>query len=246
MSEVAFKQNQRAQEKAKLTRQDGKDFQQSRIDDFETTLKILKLSKERMTIRAPFDGQIADFYVWPGQLVVFGTVVAKLISSSRTVEAKISEENSAGIQVGQKAKVTFLPYSIWQFDAKVTKILPTSDPETQRRIVHLEVTIEPEKLRPGINGEVSITIDSHPSQTLVPRRALSGKTLLVVKDGRVQLRKVKTGFESLSAVEITEGVAHGELVIVDQLDLFHDGDRVKTKIDDPEWKDAPTAAGRAN
>ena len=113
--------------------------------------------------------------------------------------------------------------------------------------MHLNVhDIEAEKLRPGINGEISITIDSHPSQTLVPRRALSGKTLLVVTDGRVQLRKVKIGFESLSAVEIIEGVAHGELVIVDQLDLFHDGDRVKTKIDDPEWKDAPTAAGRAN
>jgi RND family efflux transporter MFP subunit len=246
MSEAAFTQNQRAQERAKLSRQDVKNDQQSKNDAYENELKIWKLSKERMTIRAPFDGQIADFYVWPGQLVGNGTVVAKLISLSRTVEAKISEENSAGIQVGQKATVTFLPYGIWQYDAKVTKILPTSDPETQRRIVHLEVTIEPEKLSPGINGEVSITIDSHPSQTLVPRRALSGKTLLVVKDGRVQLRKVKTGFESLSAVEIIEGVAHGELVIVDQLDLFHDGDRVKTKINDPEWKDAPTAAGGAN
>jgi hypothetical protein len=171
--------------------------------------------------------------------------VAKLISSSRMVEAKISEENSAGIKVGQKALVTFLPYGIFQYDAKVTKILPTSDSETQRRIMHLEVTIEPEKLRPGINGEVSITIAERPSQTLVPKRALAGQTLLVVKDGRVQLRKVKTGFESLSAVEIIEGVAHGELVIVDQLDLFHDGDRVKTKIDDPQWKDAPTAAGGA-
>ena len=112
MSEAEFKQSQRAQERAKLTRQDVKDAQQSRNDDFENALKILKLSKERMTIRAPFDGQIANFDVWPGQLVGNGTVVAKLISSSRTVEAKISEENSAGIQVGQKAMVTFLPRGI--------------------------------------------------------------------------------------------------------------------------------------
>jgi len=246
MSEADFTREQRLQAKKKLDHQDVKNAQQNKKEYFENLLQVLGRKKEKMTLLTPFDGQIADFYVWPGQLIGDGTVVAKLISSSRTVEAKISEENSAGIKVGQKATVTFLPYGIWQYEAKVTKILPTSDPETQRRIVHLEVTIEPEKLRPGINGEVSITIDSHPSQTLVPRRALSGKTLLVVTDGRVQLRKVKIGFESLSAVEIIEGVAHGELVIVDQLDLFHDGDRVKTKIDDPEWKDAPTAAGRAN
>jgi multidrug efflux pump subunit AcrA (membrane-fusion protein) len=70
---------------------------------------------------------------------------------------------------------------------------------------------------------------------------------LVVQDGRVQQRRVEVGFESLTGVEIVKGVAHGELVIVDQLDLFHDGDRVKTKMDDnPKWKDAPVTAGGAN
>jgi len=247
-SDAEFTQQQRAQAKKELERQDTKNAQQNQKESFENSLKVLGRKKEKMTIRAPFDGQIADFYVWPGQLIGDGTVVAKLISLSRTVEAKISEESSADVRVGQKAEVTFLPYSIWKYHARVTKILPTSDPETQRRIVHLDVyDIEPEKLRPGINGEISITIDSHPSQTLVPRRALAGNTLWVVKDGRVQLRKVEIGFDSLTAVEIVKGVAHGELVIVDQLNLFHDGDWVKVQLaDDPKWKETPAAGGGAN
>jgi RND family efflux transporter MFP subunit len=243
-SEAEFVRDQRERAKKKLERQDLKNAQQNQKESYENQLKVLGRSKDKMTIRAPFDGQIADFYVWPGQLIGNGTVVAKLISLSRTVEAKISEEKSAGVKVGQKATVTFLPYGIFQFNAKVTKILPTSDPETQRRIVHLDVEIEPEKLRPGINGEISITIDSHPSRTLVPTRALLGNTLLVVKDGRVQQRTVEVGFDSLTAVEIVKGVAHGELVIVDQRDLFHDGERVKTKIEEnPKWQDAPVAGG---
>jgi hypothetical protein len=37
------------------------------------------------------------------------------------------------------------------------------------------------------------------------------------------------------------------LVIVDQLSLFHDGDRVKVQLaDDPKWQEAPAAAGGAN
>jgi RND family efflux transporter MFP subunit len=247
MSEAEFIREQRAQARTKLEHQDTKNTQQNQKESYENQLKVLGRRKEKMTLRAPFDGQIADFYVWPGQLIGDGTVVAKLISLSRTVEAKISEENSAGVRVGQKASVTFLPYGIWQYDAKVTKILPTSDPETQRRIVHLDVNIEPEKLRPGINGEISITIDSHPARTMVPRRALSGRTVLVVKDGRVQQRRVEIGFESLNAVEILKGVEHGEMVIVDQLDLFHDGDRVKVQLaDDPKWKDAPATTAAAN
>jgi len=243
-SEAEFVRDQRDRAKKKLDRQDTKNAQQNQKESYENQLKVHGRSKDKMTIRAPFDGQIADFYVWPGQLIGNGTVVAKLISLSRTVEAKISEEKSAGVKVGQKATVTFLPYGIFQFNAKVTKILPTSDPETQRRIVHLDVEIEPEKLRPGINGEISITIDSHPSRTLVPTRALLGNTLLVVKDGRVQQRTVEVGFDSLTAVEIVKGVAHGELVIVDQRDLFHDGERVKTKMEEnPKWQDAPVSGG---
>jgi multidrug efflux pump subunit AcrA (membrane-fusion protein) len=150
-SEAEFVRDQRDRAKKKLDRQDTKNAQQNQKESYENQLKVHGRSKDKMTIRAPFDGQIADFYVWPGQLIGNGTVVAKLISLSRTVEAKISEEKSAGVKVGQKATVTFLPYGIFQFNAKVTKILPTSDPETQRRIVHLDVEIEPEKLRPGIN-----------------------------------------------------------------------------------------------
>jgi RND family efflux transporter MFP subunit len=246
MAEADHIRAQRELAKAKLARQDLKNEQQNKKEAFENQLQALVRKKEKMTIYAPFDGQIADFSVWPGQLIGNGTVVANLISLSRTVEARISEENSAGVKGGQKASVTFLPYGIWQYDATVTNILPTSDPETQRRIVHLDVTIEPEKLRPGINGEVSITIAQHPSQTLVPLRALAlaENTLLVVTNGRVQFRKVEVGFKSLNAVEIVKGVAHGELVIVDQLTAFHDGDRVKVKIDDnPKWKDAPAAGG---
>ena len=123
--------------------------------------------------------------------------------------------------------VRFLPYGAWVYNGKVTKVLPTADPETQRHLVDLVVTdIEPEKLIPGITGEVSIEVGRHPAKSIIPRRALLNENVYVVKNGKVELRPVKKGFVWLTGVEITEGLEPGDLVIVEDLDSFHDGDSV--------------------
>jgi RND family efflux transporter MFP subunit len=197
---------------------------------FENTLKVKRRQLEKMTITAPFDGVVSAVFARPGDLISSGTPIAVLIATSRTVEAKISEENFSGIKEGQKASVRFLGYGDWLYDAVVTKILPTADPDTQRYIVHLDVKIEPEKLIPGITGEVSIIVAERSGQALVPRRALFGSSLYVVDGGRVRLRTVEVGYVSLTFAEVIKGVKEGEQVIVEQLDSFRDGDRVRTEL----------------
>jgi RND family efflux transporter MFP subunit len=197
---------------------------------YENTLKVKRRELEKMTIVAPFDGTVSQVFARPGDLISSGAPIAVLISTSRTVEAKISEENFSGIEEKQKASVRFLGYGDWHYEAVVTKILPTADPATQRYIVHLDVKIEPEKLIPGITGEVTITVGERQSKANIPRRALFGDNVYVVEDGRVTLRKVKTGFVSLTMVEVLEGLKAGEQVIVDQLDLFRDGQRVRAEV----------------
>lgn len=207
------------------------------LQNQENGLRSKQRQLEKMSIRAPFDGIVTQVYVHEGDLIGTGAAVGRMLTIGRLVEARLSEENIAGVRVGQKAYVSFLPYDIQQFDAKVTKVMSSADPETQRYPVHLSVEIDPAKLVPGITGEVSIIIAERPSKTIVPRRALFGDNLYIVKDGVVELRTVKTGFVSMTAVEILEGVANGEWVIVDQLDQFHEGKRVRAKlVDDPRWR----------
>jgi RND family efflux transporter MFP subunit len=184
-----------------------------------------------MTIIAPFDGVISAVgAARPGDLIGPNWPLAKIISASRTVEAKISEENFADLRIGQRASVRFLPYGAALFEANIVKILPTSDPETQRYIVHLDVKIAPDQLVPGITGEVSIVVGERMAKANVPRRALFGNNLYVVKDGRVELRQVEVGFTSLTTVEVLNGVAEGDEVIIDEIDRFRNGDRVRARL----------------
>lgn len=201
------------------------------IDGYENTLRVKQRQLEKMTIAAPFDGIISEVgAARPGDLIGSNWPLAKLISASRTVEAKISEENFADLRIGQRSRVRFLPYGGELFEGVITKILPTSDPETQRYIVHLDVKIEPERLVPGITGEVTIVVGERQAKTNIPRRALFGNNVYLVNNGRVELRQVEVGYTSLTTVEILAGLEEGDQVIIDELDRFRNGDRVRPRL----------------
>lgn len=200
------------------------------LSTYENTLEVKRRQLQKMTIVAPFDGTVSEVLARPGDLIGAGAPVAILITVASTVEGKISEENFAGVQVGQKAQVRFLGYGDQQYDAVVAKILPTADPATQRYIVHLDVAIEPAKLVPGITGELTIVVGERDAEAIIPRRALFGNHVYVVENGRVQLRNVQTGYVSLTSVEVLEGLNTGDRVIVDDLDRFRDGDRVRVEL----------------
>jgi hypothetical protein len=62
---------------------------------------------------------------------------------------------------------------------------------------------------------------------VVPRRALVGNYLYVVKNGRVEIRKVKVGYTWLTGAEVIEGVEVGEDLVLENQDTLHDGERVR-------------------
>ncbi|MEI7553484.1 MAG: efflux RND transporter periplasmic adaptor subunit [Verrucomicrobiota bacterium] len=200
------------------------------IANFQNTLKVKRRQRDKMTITAPFDGVVSLVYARPGDLINPNVPIATLITTSRAVEAKISQENFADIRLGLKATVRFLGRENDTYEATVVKILPTADAETQRYPILIEVKCPPEVLVPGLTGEVNVIVGSRDAQALIPRRALFGTNVYVVENGRVQLRKVEVGYVSLNIAEVTKGLVPGDLVVVEELDQFRDGDRVRTTL----------------
>jgi RND family efflux transporter MFP subunit len=197
------------------------------ISSLENTLAVRRRQLEKMTVRSPDDGVVSEVFARAGHLIGGEAPIATLISASRIVEAKISEESFAGVRVGQRASLRFLGYGDERFDGKVSKVLPTADPATQRYVVHLDVAIALERLVPGLTGEVAIVVGERPDALIFPRRALFGGKVYVVRDGRVEIRPVKTGFMSLNEVEVVDGLKEGETVLVEGLDLVRPGERVR-------------------
>lgn len=197
------------------------------IAQLENALAVRRRQREKMTVTAPADGVITEVFARPGDLIGGESPIATLISTRRTVEAKISEENFSGVRIGQRASVRFLGYGDERFGAQVSKLLPTADAATQRYVAFLEVEVPAERLLPGLTGEVSIVVGERAQALIFPRRALFDGKVYVVRDGRVELRPVRTGFVSLNEVEALDGLAEGERVVVESLDRMRAGDRVR-------------------
>ncbi|HYP17116.1 MAG TPA: hypothetical protein VEQ65_07875, partial [Opitutus sp.] len=68
------------------------------------------------------------------------------------------------------------------------------------------------------------------SETIIPRRALFGNQVFVVEKGRVRLRQVEVGYTDLTFAEIVKGLNPGDQVIVEEVDQFSDGDRVRAEV----------------
>lgn len=199
------------------------------IADHTAALDLKNALLKKMTLLAPEDGVVVDVIVWDGALINPGSTVATFTSASRIVKAKISEENIGAVRLGQEATVRLLVYPNEKFKAKVSKILDTAD-ESQRFEIYLDVDIKPERLKHNQTGQVNVTVDRHPNQVLVPRRAMfNGNNVFVVKDGKVELRKIESGFTSLVRVEVLKGLQPGELVIVENIDQYRDGQRVRVQ-----------------
>ncbi len=199
---------------------------QTNIQRLENGIKVIKRRLEKMTIRSSIDGIIDDVFAEKGDLISSGASLASIISKKRVVVAEVSEENFAGLKVGQKAVVRFLSLGGALYDAEVIKIFPSADPITQRYSIQLTVEISQELLVPGLTGEVTITIGERANALMIPTRALMGDNVFLYSDGKLEFRKIVFGYRSLTKVEVTEGLAEGDLVVVEDLGGFRDGDLV--------------------
>lgn len=201
------------------------------LENYQNSLRSKEREKSKMTIIAPSDGIVTVVTTRVGDLIGSNSPIATIIAVGRTVEAKISEENFAAIKLGQKASVRFLTFGADQYNAVISKILPSADATTQRYTVFLDLALpEGRVLLPGLTGEVSIIIAERANAVTVPRRALVGEYLYVVEGGRLALRKVAKGYEGLNEVEILSGLKEGELVVVEQQDRYREGERVRTQV----------------
>jgi hypothetical protein len=106
-------------------------------------------------------------------------------------------------------------------------VIPVADAQTQRFTVLLDVDIAEDRLDSGLTGDATITLDEHENALQIPRQALVNNAVLVVENEIVSRKPVRVGFKSVTMLEILEGLGDDDVVIIEDLHLFEEGDRVK-------------------
>ncbi len=114
-------------------------------------------------------------------------------------------------------------------EGKLRLISPEVDPTTRLGRVRIFIGDDPQ-LRVGAFARGMIdTGERHalgiPSNAILTRE--DGATVKVVKDGRVETRKISVGMRSGAMAEIVDGLKEGELIVLRSGMLLRDGDAVR-------------------
>jgi membrane fusion protein (multidrug efflux system) len=210
----------------------------SDLEQVEATLKAdaarvtaAQVRVEDTVIRASFSGRTGFRQVSVGSLVNPGTVITTLddirvIKLDFTVPETYLFMLRRGLPVA--ASATGLPDR--KFQGQVTNIESRVDPTTRSIIVRAELTNPDRVLRQGMFMTVSLQGDVAPT-LLVPEEAIvpeRGRTyVFVVANGVAQRREVRTGKRRPGDVEIVEGIAESERVVVEGTQNIRDGTTVQ-------------------
>ncbi len=197
------------------------------MEDFRVNETRLRTEISAMTMVSPIDGLLTKLLISPGDMVFSGTHLGQVVSHKRLVEVTLNEEDFAGTMEGQQVAVTLLSRGPQIFEGNVTRLSATVDAASGRRKLYVELEDGNEHFTPGSSGRAEIIKSIRNNALLVPRKALMGSAIFVVKNGIAEAREVKVGARNLMTAEIIDGLEQGEQVIVETPHLFRDGQQVK-------------------
>jgi RND family efflux transporter MFP subunit len=218
-------------------------------------LAEIELALSRTKIFAPTSGRVLSLRAAPGQKVLlemddpFSATVATLYDPKR-LQARVDVPlaQAAGLTVGQRVEVVteFLPERT--FAGKVTRIVGEADLQRNTLQAKVRLLATDDRLRPEMLCRAKFFAPKLPPQTpgshqaaalsiMVPRSALSGEddVLVVSADGRLQWREIQPGrFQREGWIEIQDGVAPGERVVLTPSARMKPGQRVNSRlVEDP-------------
>src|ERR1700730_4324290 len=197
-------------------------FQQSK-----SRISAQKVKIDALVLRAPLDGMVlrrdgevgeiagpTDVLFWVGP------------PAPMQVVAEVNEEEINRIAISQKAYLRSDAFPEKALRATVSQITPKGDPTRKTFRVYLLLPSDT-PLKIGMSVEVNIIFREKPTAIVVPVEALTGDTVQVVDNGRVERVQVSIGVRGSRNVEIISGVTRGEAVLAPARTDLADGTRVR-------------------
>jgi RND family efflux transporter MFP subunit len=197
-------------------------------------LAILEKAVADTTIRAPFDGWVAEKLVAVGEQITSGMQATTVVTLVRIDPLRLSltvpQQSIGSIQSGQTVRFQVDSYPDRTFEATVRFIAPVVTNDTRSMIVEAVVPNPNHTLRPGLFATAELQLAAKGAEVFVPISAVqkSGEVarVFVVRDGVAREQVVALGQIDKQKVEIKSGLT-GKERLVAHPELVHDGDAVR-------------------
>jgi len=232
ISKLEYEKQQALYEKGGATLRDLKNAEITQINT-EYEMESSRISLEKMTIKAPFTGIIADLsYFTQGTRVAASTEMVKIIDySSLYLEANLPEKYFKSINRGYKVYVTSYTSTEDTLSGIITQISPSIDPDARTFKCFVEVENRDQILLPGMFVKADLVVNSAEEVIVLPRDIIVSRNrnqiVYVVEKGVATERIITTGLQNDKSVEVKMGILKGESIVNSGFETLRNQSRVK-------------------
>jgi len=209
-------------DKDHLAAQVGLRVAQAALAQASAEAEISAVQLARCQIRAPFTGRVAKRSADPGAMLASGAPLLTLVDAS-VFEFRGSVPSADYGKVVQGAPVALSLDALGgrTVEGRVARIVPLVEERTRAFEVVVEVPSNPD-LVGGLFARAVVRVGAIKDALVVPPQALlrdgaqgADAHVFVVSRGQADRRAVRLGVEAPQAVQVTEGLAAGEQVVLD-------------------------------
>jgi RND family efflux transporter MFP subunit len=188
---------------------------QRRLDDY-----IVRAPSAGIVLRR--DAEVGEVVDTPAALFWVGE------PKPLRITAEVDEEDIAQIREGQRALLRADAFAGQVLNATVTQITPKGDATRKAYRVRLALP-DDTPLMIGMTVEANIVLRETATAVLIPPAALRGDHVFIAQGEVARLRRVTAGVQGPRAVEIRQGLAAGDIVVLDPPQGLTDGQAIRLK-----------------
>ena len=182
----------------------------------EAQLEQAKVTLNKMTLRAPFNGIVGLRQFSPGDYITAGSDILEIVDiNSMKLDFRIPEVYLPQVAQGQQVSISLPAFPGELFKGEVSAISPMISEQGRNILVRAILPNADKTLRPGLFAKVQLLVEQQemiviPEQALIPQ----GNSFLVYvyKDEKVTPVPVQLGQRLKGSIAIT-GIEAGDVVI---------------------------------
>lgn len=199
----------------------------------EADARLAKINLEDAVVRAPFAGTIAKRHVQPGEKVSLDSTVVTLVDLRQMVlEAAVPAADIPAVEIGQPVRFKVGGFGAREFVGEVQRINPITADGSRAITIYIAVPNPGNALKGGMFAQGALTLDKSEPVLAVPQRAVHEEAgaayVYTLRDEKVARTTVRIGATApgSSFIEVRDGLAEGDRVIVTEITAAQVGQRV--------------------
>jgi RND family efflux transporter MFP subunit len=213
---------------------------ESQVEQQQSGMRMAQMHVDDTRLTAPFSGYIAQRSLEIGAAVSnqaaatsnssVAILVVQAIDSVK-VQIEVPEREVPRVKAGNGVRLTTDAYPERIFSGAVARVVHTLDPRTRTMGIEIDVPNPGHLLKPGMYARVELLLEVIKGALTVPLESVGGvegrASIMVVRDGKVAVQPVRVGVADGPRLQIVQGLAPTDQVIMQGRDLVRDGQAVR-------------------